>query len=135
MQASNPAQRRYTVRFLTAMTGYVVALLTANYVMAHHHPQGVPLFLLSLLPALPLLVAIAVMGIYLREEQDEYIRAQIVRGIVLATGMTLAACTVWGFLEEGGIAPHQPAWIVFPVWAVALGIARGICALGERSGA
>ena len=127
MHTANPAQRRYGWRFGSAMTLYAVALWGAKMAIAAIAPQGVALAALSVLPALPLLAAIAIMGLYLTEEQDEYLRAQTVRGMLLATGMVLAACTVWGFLEEGGVAVHAPVWTAFPLWAICLGLAQGYC--------
>ena len=115
MQRYNRAQRRYTVRFLTAMSVYVVALIASRHMLAASGPTGAVLVALAVLPALPLVAAIAVMGLYLREEQDEYVRAQLVHAIVIATGFTLAFCTVWGFLEDGGVLPHEPAFLVFPL--------------------
>ena len=134
MQVRNPAQRRYTRRFLTAMSLYVVALLVTKHAVVAAAPQGALLVALSILPALPLLASIWVMGLYLREEQDEYVRAQTVRGMTMATGLLLAICTSWGFLEEGRVLPHVPAWTAFPVWAVCLGVAQGWCALTARLG-
>jgi hypothetical protein len=42
------------------------------------------------------------------------------RAFVLATALTMALCTVWGFLELFSLVPHVPLWSVFGIWAVCL---------------
>jgi hypothetical protein len=60
-------------------------------------------------------------GRYLVEEQDEYLRMRMVRQILWATGLTLTATTLWGFLEDAGL-PHLPMFYVAVGWFVGLGI-------------
>ena len=77
------------------------------------------------------------MGRYLVEETDEYLRARQVEAVLWASGLTLAATTVWGFLEAAGAAPHAPAYDAFIVFCVCLGLVQGarrlVDALGERA--
>jgi hypothetical protein len=126
----NPAQRRYLWRFFPMMTAYVVVLLACNSAIRAWHPQGAALFLLSLLPALPLLGVIAVMGLYLAEEADEFIRNRLITSMMGGIGIMLAVTTVWGFLENGGQVPHFPTFLAFPLWCAAFGVIQ--CLLGLR---
>ncbi len=131
-QRLNPAQRRYLRRFLPAMTVYSVVVIAAGNAIGRHQVQGLALVALSILPALPLLVAIAAVGLYLTEETDEYIRTRAMIGSLGGTGLVLAVGTVWGFLEQGRVVPHVAAWFVFPLWAIGLGITQGVLALRDR---
>ena len=130
----NPAQRRYTWRFLSAMTVYVFALLFTNLALAHWHPAGVTLVAVSVLPALPLLAAITALGLYIVEEADEYLRQRNMTAMLGATGFLLAIATIWGFMEQGGVVQHVPAWAAFPLWAIGLGLSQGVLAARDKMG-
>lgn len=132
MAKQNPAQRRYLLRFFPAMAAYVVVLSACSWAAKHYDPQGAALFLLSLLPALPLLAAIAVMGLYLTEERDEFIRARLVTSMIGGIGITLAFTTVWGFLEHGGVVPHFETFLAFPLWCGSFGLVQGFLNLRDR---
>jgi len=79
---------------------------------------------LSIQPVSALVAAIVIMGLYLREETDEFERAVQVESALWATGGMLAIATVWGFLETFRLAPYVPTWAVFPLWALLLGPAQ-----------
>jgi hypothetical protein len=121
------AGRRYLYRFLPTMTLYVVLLFAAQAMIASWHPTGVLLALIAVLPALPLAGVVIIMGLYIAEERDEYLRFQMVRGVLGATGFMLVTTTVWGFLEEGGVVRHLPLYWAFIIWCVGLGFAQGYC--------
>jgi len=63
---------------------------------------------------------VVAMGLYLREETDEFQRTVHVEGALWATGGILALTTMWGFAEMLAGAPRLPAWLLFPIWAVML---------------
>ncbi|HWK35131.1 hypothetical protein [Sphingomonas sp.] len=130
MQSNNPAQRRYIRRFVPAMVGYVVVLFGSTWVERVYHPEGAALFLLSLLPALPLLAVLVVMGLYLAEERDEFIRNRLITAMIAGIGITLAVTTVWGFLEGSEMVPHFPTFLAFPLWCGSFGVVQ--CALNLR---
>ncbi len=69
-------------------------------------------------PPLPVVAMVAAMGLYLREETDEFERAVNVEGALWATGGILAVTTMWGFAELLAGAPRLPLWLLFPAWAV-----------------
>ncbi|WP_448663401.1 hypothetical protein ACG3SL_01645 [Sphingomonas sp. CJ20] len=127
----NAAQRRYMWRFLPAMGVYSVVIVGSSFAMRAWHPEGALLLLVSLAPALPLLAAIAAIGLYLTEEKDEFIRSRNATAALGALGLLLAVATVWGFLEEGGVVGHLPLWVAFPFWAFGLGVSQGVLALRD----
>jgi hypothetical protein len=120
----SPAARRYQRRFMIAMGAYVITLAGAIGVFNGAHPPVWLVWPLALAPALPIVGVIVVMGLYLREETDEFQRAIASEAALWATGALLSIATVWGFLEEFGLVVHAPAWAAFPVWALALGLAN-----------
>lgn len=131
----NPAQRRYLRRFFPAMLAYVVLLMLSTWAIRVHAPTGATLFLLSLLPSLPLVAAIGVMGAYLVEERDEFIRARLVSAMLGGLGVMLAITTVWGFLENGGAVPHFPTFLTFPIWCGCFGLWQCVASLRDRRAA
>ena len=95
------AQKRYNKSVLLMMTGYILILLgCVSYAKAHGPLGGPEGYLIALLPAFPIIGVFVVMGRYLVEETDEYIRSRFVRQALIATGLTLSVATAWGFLEN-----------------------------------
>jgi hypothetical protein len=131
----NPAQRRYLRRFFPAMFGYVVLLMLSTWAIRTQQPTGGVLFLLSLLPSLPLVAAIGIMGAYLVEERDEFIRARLVSAMLGGLGVMLAITTVWGFLENGGAVPHFPTFLTFPIWCGCFGLWQCVASFRDRRAA
>ena len=131
-QRRNPAQRRYVRRFLPMMALYAVVLFAVTGYFRAHHPAGAWLALLSVLPALPLLGGIAVIGLYLVEERDEFIRQRLVMAMIGGIGVLLAITTVWGFLEMNAVVPHFPTFLAFPLFCAAFGLIQCVVAVRDR---
>ncbi len=119
-----PAVSRYMTRLASCMTAYFALLLLANYLTEHNALTGPAAWAIALLPALPILGAIITILRYLAEEEDEYIRLLAVRSSLIATGLTLAVATVWGMLEQAGLAAHFPVSTIFAIWCVGLGVGQ-----------
>ena len=120
----SPAMRRYNQRFMIASFVYVLTIVGAVWLAK---VDGIPrpaYVLIALAPAVPILGMIGVMAKLLIEEQDEYLRSRQIHNALIATGFTLAVTTVWGFLEQFGLVVHLPSYLVFPVWALGLGIGQ-----------
>lgn len=121
---TNPAQRAYLRRFVPTMSLYVAAMIGVRTLMTSAHPPtGALAYALAALPALPIMGVFWIMGRYLVEEQDEYVRMLRVRQILIATGLTLSLTTLWGFLEILADAPHIPLFYVTVVWMAGLAVA------------
>ena len=123
-QPVSAAARRYLARFFPAIFAYVGVLFVSIWLIRHHPPQGPLLWLLAVAPAVPILAAIAIMGRYLVEETDEFLRAILAQAMLWGIGVTLAACTVWGFLENADLLPHPPLYLIFPLFCAAMGLAQ-----------
>ena len=115
----------YNRRILPLAAGYVVVMLGAIILHDRLHVAGPALYVIAVLPALPLIGVVWALGRFLIEETDEYQRALAVRKMLVASGFLLVVATVWGFLEEFGLAPHLPAYWCFIVWCFGLGV--GAC--------
>jgi len=87
--AGNRAQKRYTKSVILLMASYVLILI--GVVMhARNSPLHGPLgYVAGVLPALPVIGVFFVLGRYLVEEQDEYLRVQVTRQALVATGFAL----------------------------------------------
>ena len=76
--------RKFRKSGLIAVGAYEVLFISAYYVAHRIHPTGIELWMLAVLPALPILIVIGLFGRYLRDEKDEYKRDLAVR------------CLLWG---------------------------------------
>ena len=122
--AGNRAQKRYTKSVILLMASYVLILI--GVVMhARNSPLHGPLgYVAGVLPALPVIGVFFVLGRYLVDEQDEYLRVQVTRQALVATGFALSIATAWGFLENFGLVPHVYAYYAAILWFAGLGVGR-----------
>lgn len=113
--------RAYFRRMLMLALLYVALLFGANWLYHHYSLSGPVAVIVALLPALPLIGMIVALGRLILDEKDEYQRMLHVRQMLIATGLTLAVCSMWGFLEEFDQVPHVPAYWAFILWCAGLG--------------
>ncbi len=121
---ASEAAKRHRRRMSIAAVAYVAALMLAITGYKQLHLGGVLAYAAALLPALPLAGMFVSMGLYLREETDEFQRQLQIESSLWATGAVLVLCAGWGFLEMFGLAPHVEAWVIVPVWCLVLGVAH-----------
>jgi hypothetical protein len=128
MPSSMPsiAQRRYNKRVIILSVAYAVALLGATYAFKHQLLSGPVAYVAAILPALPIVGVFATIGLYLVEEQDEYLRMLMVRQTLWASGFALSLATIWGFLESYELVEHVQSYYVAVLWFGGLGL--GACA-------
>ena len=118
----SPAKCRYNIRVIALSAAYAVLLILATWLFKHHlvaRPLG---WLVAVLPAIPIVGIFAVMGVYLVEEADEYVRTLMVRQTLWASGFALSIATVWGFLESFGLVGHVAPYCVVVLWYGGLGL-------------
>lgn len=131
-----PEMKRYTVRLMSVMTLYGVTLVGVNLWFRHAPPTGALAYVAAVLPAVPIALVFVVIGRLLVEMRNEYLRAQMVRDQLIATGVTLSITTAMGFLEGFGMIGHVEGYYAATIWFGALGLAaclRGIGRLRERA--
>lgn len=131
----NPAQRRYTRSVLLLSVAYAMILFgTVAFFRNHVGIADPSAYVIAALPALPIVGIIAVLGRYLIEERDDYLRMLMARQALIATAITLGLSTVWGFVEDAGLLRHIPAFYVAVLWFAGLGIGGCVNKLIERTG-
>ena len=123
------AKRRYDIRVIGLSLLYAVFLLAAVYGFKHHLISGVGAWIAGVLPALPIIGIFACIGLYLVEENDEYLRMMTVRQTLWASGFSLSIATIWGFLESFDLVGHVPVYWVSVLWFAGLGLGRCVNAL------
>ena len=121
---SSPALKRYNRRGLIWSFSYVAALFFAISVNDWLKPEGPLLWLIAVLPALPIVYFVWGLYRYLVEETDEYLKMRYVTHALFGLGLLLIVATVWGFLESFKVVPHVESWMAVPVWAIGLGVAQ-----------
>lgn len=121
---ATPAARRYRRRMFLSSCFYVASLLVAIFVNGRHPAPGPLAYLIAVLPGIAVSGMCASMGLYLREETDEFQRQVQIESSLWASGAVLMLCAIWGFLEMFQLAPHVEAWVIVPVWCAVLGAAN-----------
>jgi hypothetical protein len=122
MAARTLAWKRYNIRVIWLSLLYAALLIAAVYLFKHGLVGGIAAYVVAALPALPIIGLFAAIGRYLVEEQDEYIRALMVRQTLWASGFALSVATVWGFLESFEVAGHIDSYYIAVVWFFGLGV-------------
>lgn len=115
-----PAARNLARRVAYAILAYLAVFAAATWYYQVWHPSSALAMLAGLAPSLPLLFAIRAMLLFFKEEPDEFLRGRMQESWTIATGLCLALCTVWGFLDQFEVVPHLPLWAAFPLWACCL---------------
>ena len=130
----SPAQKRYNRTILLLSAAYAALLVGAVYLLSRHLVSGPLAYVVGVLPALPVTGFFLAMGRYLFDESDEYLRVLQVRQLLVATGVMLAASTIWGFLEGFELVPHVVAYVWPILWfgGLLLGACINGLALGGR---
>src|ERR1700724_1022388 len=126
------AGRGYIYRLAPTMLVYVLFLFIAQWTFHHHRPIGVFAYLLAVLPALPLVASLAVVGLYIAEESDEFERSIIVQSMLWGLGGALSVSTIWGSLEDFANAPHISTFYVFLFFWIFMGISQPFIRLRYR---
>jgi len=128
------AMVRYTKGIAASSLLYVLGLGLAITLDRRMELAGATAFLVALLPVVPILAMIWVMGRYLAEEQDEYLRHRAMIASLIGLGLVLSVGSFWGFLETFGLVPHVPGWWAVPIWAIGMGLGQVWMGLRDRTG-
>ncbi len=114
--------QRWTLRAFTLNFLLLVALSTlARMVFEHSHPARALVYLLSFLPALPVVAMVAVIGRYLKRETDDFIRMLAMQSLLWALGVTMFADTILGAFNQYNFLPGLlPVLNIELFWITAL---------------
>ena len=120
----SPALAEHDLRTLMAVFAYVFCMGAAVALGKAIGPGSPWLWLVALLPTLPILFIIWAMGRYLAEETDEFLRHRAVNAALIGLAAVLVLATVWGTFEQFKLVPHAPGWWLVPAFAVARDTAK-----------
>jgi hypothetical protein len=118
------AELRYVYRLAPTMLVYIVFLFVAQRTFHQHHPTGFLAYLLAILPALPLIGSLVIVGLYIAEESDEFLRSILIQSMLWGLGGALSVGTVWGFLEDFTNAPHISIFYIYVFFWIFMGISQ-----------
>jgi hypothetical protein len=126
------AHKRYQKRMWRVMACYIVVVLGAAWIVKHEHPLGWQLYFWSLLPAIPVILSMGLMGLYLHEETDEYQRVVMVRSLLVGTAALLGTLVVNDFLRSFAATGALPPFVCFVLFYAAFGTAQAVQSLRDR---
>ena len=132
LSSCNPPQRRFVVRMWVTAGLCVLLSVVAALAFYFGHLSGPLAYLVAVLPALPILGALYATGAYLTQETDEFQRNVLVQTLLGGMGVTLAATTVWGYLEDFANAPHLHLAWVYPLFWLFAGLSYPVVRLRYR---
>lgn len=131
---SSAAGKRYRRRVLTAMSLYLVILYACVKLAKLVPEHGWMLYVLALLPAVPVLAVLAILGRYLQEETDEYLRLLAMRSLILASGALLGTIVVNDFLRAIAHGDALSPFVCFVVFFLSFGIAQQVQGMASHGG-
>ena len=120
-----PVMKRYRRRLLVALLAYAVILVGSLSLLRGGHLAGPLLWIVAVAPAVPILGVLVTMGLYLKEEPDEFERMIHVEAMLWGLGAVLGVNTVWSFLSNANTVPEPPLFVVFClVWGLSQPLIR-----------
>jgi hypothetical protein len=120
-KSASSAHRRYVVRTMAFMSGYVAINVAAIFGAFDDIGSPVAAWALALAVSAPVVGQIWA-TLSLMRESDEFVRAVTAKQFILAAGLAMAIASVWGFGESYADAPHIPAWIIYPLFWACFGV-------------
>jgi len=133
-KTTSPAVRRYKRRIFVATAAYLVTLVSTALIIKHLHPAHAVAVVLAIIPAIPIAATIAIIGLYLKEEKDEFQRELLVQALLWATAFTLVTTSTWGLLELYAEAAPLTSFYVFILFWFFCGMAMIPLRLRYRTG-
>ena len=118
----SPAAKRYLIRLLIAVTTYLIAVFVTMHIF-HHGRLELPAAIgLATIPSLPIIAIIVIVGLYLKEEKDEFQRELFIQCLLWGTGATLAVTSFWSFLHLFAHVPAVDGFHVFILFWLFVGL-------------
>jgi hypothetical protein len=125
-ETTTKASKAYTRRTAVTMSVYLVLVVVTTYVVRHLHVNGWLLYVCAVLPSVAIFRQLYVVGMYLSEERDEYLRQQAVQSILWATAAVLGLTAFTDFLRSYTPFGTLPPFTVFVTFWVVYALAQYI---------
>jgi hypothetical protein len=116
------------------MSIYVVLVFVAALYVKHFSPHGWLLYFWALLPAIPVISLIGVMGLYLQEEKDEYLRMLTTRSLLVGTAVLIGTLVVSDFLRSFAKGGPLPPFMAYVMFFLAFGATQALQTMRNRGG-
>jgi FtsH-binding integral membrane protein len=120
------AERNYLRRIATTVAAYLILTYISTWTVHHLHPSRPIVYLLALIPTLAVVKMLHVVALYIQEQKDEYLRAQLVRAILVGITATLVASSFSDFLFSYDHGRGLPPFTLFTICWVVTGIAQSV---------
>jgi hypothetical protein len=127
------ARKRYHRSVLQFMVAYIVILFCSSWFVKHDGAQHFYLYFWSILPAIPIIAMIVRMGRYFQEETDEYQKLMRMRSILVGTAALVGALVVDDFLRAFAHAAGFRPFVLFLIFAFAMGITESVQSVNNRA--
>lgn len=124
------ASMRFLWRFMGATLVYGLLITGATWVARNFDPSPAGLIALSALPAIAIAASLIVIGLYLVEETDEYVRKRQAVAMLVSIGILLTLSTGLGFLQQRNLIGTVDLLWAFPAWCVLWSITQ--CSMAIR---
>lgn len=96
----SPLQRRSLQMFGGNLSLIVGISVASQYFVEHGHPSKTVALCLAVLVAIPVVGIMAVVGRYLRQETDEFVRLLVTQALLWGLGLTMVVNTMMGLLTQ-----------------------------------
>lgn len=120
--ANGAPNARYIKRLLAITALYIASLAAALTLTGKGEPVTALTIALALLPGISVAAYFWAIARLIVEIEDEFQKTLLVRQSLVATGLTMAAASIYGFLENFGVAPHLDAFWWPIVWFAGLAV-------------
>lgn len=97
--AQSQAARRYLRRLAISAVLYMVSVFVTFHILYHGRLALPAAIGLAIIPSIPIVAMIAVVGLYLKEEKDEFQRDLVIQSLLWGAGGTLALTSFWSFVH------------------------------------
>jgi hypothetical protein len=123
-ETKTKAVKVYTRRTMVTMFAYVLLVLATTFVVRHLHVKGWLLYVCAVLPSLAIFRQLHVVGLYLREETDEFLRQQVVNSMLWAMAAVLGLTAFADFLRSYTPYGELPPFTVFVTFWMVYGLVQ-----------
>jgi hypothetical protein len=114
------------------MIVYLLLVVVATWAVRHAHVKGWLLYVCAVAPSLAILRLLQVVGLYLKEETDEFVRQQMVNSILWGTAAVLGLSAVSDFLRGYTGKGELPGFTIFIVFWMMFALAQWVQRLRNR---
>jgi hypothetical protein len=131
-ERSTRAAKALALGMVFTMSGFALMMVGTSIFLDRHHPHGVELYVLAALPLIPILSVMAMVGIYLQKETDEFKRLVMVRSLLVAIAVSLAMNFFAGMLRGVGAIQTWPPFAEFVIFWFVFGAIQTVQVIANR---